>query len=53
MQNLREENKKENQNFEEIKSISVDALSIEVDGSQPILDQLVEIVHKFNEYFNG
>ena len=35
---LIEEKKKESQVFEDIKSIFFDALSIEVDGTQPILD---------------
>ena len=52
-QRLREEKKKENQVFEDIKIIFFDAPSIKVDSTQPILDQLVEIVHKFNEYLNG
>ena len=39
--------------FEHIKGIFVDALSIEVDEKKPILDQLVEIVHKFNEELSG
>ena len=51
--NLREEKKKENQNFEDIKSIFADALSIGVYGTQPILNKLVEIIKKFNEHLNG
>lgn len=49
---LREERKKKNQVLEDIKSIFADALSIEVDEKQPILAQLVEIVHKYNEEHN-
>lgn len=47
--NLREEKKV----LEDIKSTFVDALNIEVDEKQPILDQLVEIVHKYNDELNG
>ena len=38
-QNLRVEKKNKNQVLEDIKNIFIDALSIEVDGKQPILDQ--------------
>ena len=31
----------------------VDVLSIEVDGTQPIFNQLEDIVHKFNEELDG
>ena len=39
--------------FEDAKNILAYALSIEVDTSQPILAQLAEVVHKFNEDLNG
>ena len=42
-----------NQVVEYTKSIFIDALIIEVDEKQPILDQLVEISHKYNEELNG
>ena len=51
-QNLREEKRKKNQVLEDIKDIFVNALCIEVDSTQPILDQLVEVVHKLNEDLN-
>ena len=43
-QKVRKENKKENQILEGINKIFVDAMSIEVDRKQPILDQLAKIV---------
>ena len=39
--------------LEDAKNIIIEALSMEVDTSQPILAQLAEVVHKFNEYLNG
>lgn len=39
--------------IEDAKNILVEALSIEVDTSQPILYQLVEAAHKYNEYLDG
>ena len=50
---LREERKKKNQVLEDIKGIFIDTLNIEVDEKQLILDQLVEVVHKFNEELNA
>lgn len=52
-QKIREEMKKKNQVLEDIKWIFVDGLSIEVDEKQPILDQLLEILYKYNEELNG
>ena len=39
--------------LEDIKDAFLNALSIEVDSTQPILDQLEEVVQKFNEDLNG
>ena len=39
--------------LEYIKSIFFDALSIQVDEKKPILDKLVDIVHKFNKDLSG
>ena len=39
--------------LEDIKGIFIDTLSIEVDEKKYTLDQLVDIVHKFNEDLNG
>ena len=50
---LREEKRRENQVLEDVKNILIDALSTEVDSTQPILVQLAEVVHKFNEDLNG
>jgi hypothetical protein len=52
-QKLRVERKQRNQVLEDIKGIFYDALNIEVDEKQPILDKLVDIVHKYNEELNG
>ena len=52
-QKLREEKNGENQVLEDVKNILVDALSIEVDNTQPILDQLAKVIHKFNKDLNG
>ena len=53
LKNLREEKKNKNTVLEDIKGIFIDVLNIEVDEKKPILDQLVEIVHKYNEEVNG
>ena len=50
---LREEKSGENQVLEDVKNILVDALSIEIDSTKPILDQLEKVVQKFNEDLNG
>lgn len=50
---LREERNKEFKIIEDAKNIPAEALSIEVDTSQPILYQLVEVVQKYNEDLDG
>ena len=52
-QRLREERNKEFKILEDAKNILTQALSTEVESSQPILFQLVEAVHKFNEDLDG
>ena len=39
--------------LEDIKGIFIDDLSIEVNEKSPIIEQLVEIVHKLNEDVDG
>ena len=39
--------------LEDIKEIFLDALSIEVNEKAPIIDQLIDIVHNFNEKIDG
>ena len=51
-QKLKDE-KRNNQVLKDIKGIFLDALSIEVNEKDSILDQLVHIIHKFNEDTNG
>ena len=51
-QKLRAE-KKRNRVLEDIKGISIDALDIEINEKDSILDQLVHIVHKSNEDAQG
>ena len=50
---LREERNREFQVLEDAKNILAEALGTEVDTSQPILTQLVEVIQKFNEDLNG
>ena len=50
---LREERDKEFKIIEDAKNILTEAIGIEVDSSQPILYQLVEVVQKFDEDTNG
>lgn len=52
-QRLREERNKEFKIIEDAKNILAEALGIEVNTSQPILYQLVEAVHKYNEDLDG
>ena len=52
-QRLREERDKEFKIIKDAKNILAEAIGIEVDSSQPILYQLVEVVQKFNEDTNG
>ena len=46
-QRFREERNRENQVLEDVNNILTEALNTEVDTSQPILAQLVEVVQKF------
>lgn len=41
------------QDLEDIREIFIDVLSIEVNEKVPSIDQLIDIVHKFNEDTNG
>ena len=50
---LREERNKKFQVIEDAKNILAEALNIEVDTSQPILNQLAEVVQKFKDDLNG
>ena len=50
---LREQKRKETQVLEDVKDIFVSALSIEVNSTQLILVQLIEVVQKLNEDLNG
>jgi hypothetical protein len=51
-QKLQAENKR-NKVLIDIKGIFLDALDVNIDESQPIMDQLVEIVHKYNTDAEG
>ena len=50
---LREERDKELKIIEDAKNILAEALGIEVDSSEPILYQLVEVVQNYNEDLDG
>ena len=50
---LREERYKEFQIIEDVKNILAKEINIEVETSQPILNQLAEAVQKFDEDMNG